>query len=110
MKEITKYKLRVFKSPTVFALMNHMIDDTLDSLLNQYMDTGILYIKYTSIYRFEILFRNNKQANMWNANEYYGWLSSGDIGGYKWSDARPRKSTMRRLRDKIKEYHINNNK
>lgn len=102
------FKWIIFKIPTVFSLMNHGKSDVLDFKINECLNNGIDTITYESMYYINIKFKNGVQSRFWNSNKFYGWLQCGNIGGFKWDNARPSRSTMRRLDFHINEYHKNN--
>lgn len=99
-------------SPNFFTIMNHGVDETLDSLLSNIIDNKtIIDVKVKYLYLC-IEFSNGIIADVWNANRYYAWLCIGTISEnnsviYKWNYARPRKKTMRKLRRKLRDFYKN---
>lgn len=99
-------------SPNIFTIMNDSVDEALDSLLSNIIDNKtIIDVKGENCYLC-IEFSNGIIADVWNANRYYAWLSSGTIREnnsviYKWDYARPRKKTMRKLRRKLRDFYKN---
>lgn len=91
--------------PNFFTMMNDPVDPLLDKMLNKCLDKGINELSTTE-YNLHIVFNNNVEANLWNTNRWYGWLSRGNIGPYVFDDGRPKKKTMRRVRRAIEEYHL----
>lgn len=92
--------------PHFFTGMLYRVDSALDAILDGCISSGIERIHSSHDgYELIIVFGNGKTANMWNVNRYYAWLFKGEIGDYRWKNARPRKKTMRMLRRAIYEYY-----
>lgn len=85
--------------------MNYPIDDYLDNILRRAIDSGIISITTEDGYYITISFRNGSTAELWNENRYYAWLSRGNVDNYHYDGARPKKSTMRKLRKAMKFQH-----
>jgi hypothetical protein len=89
-------------------LFDESVDEVLDTLLNRCLDSGITgYSTIQDSYGIKITFENGKEMTAWNGNKYYSWLKLGVIDNYRWRDARPKAETMVRLREAIKQYHVN---
>jgi len=79
-------------------IFDHKCDHTLEGLLSAGVDSGLVKLKVTDLY-IEGMFSNGNKFCMWNANKHYAWLKKGEIGEYRWKDARPSAHTMLRFRD-----------
>lgn len=110
------FKWRIFKSPTVFSVMDLRRCDVLDHLINECLDSGIYSIKTVCNHYINITFKNGRESEFWNANKFYSWIMWGYITGsesrgggrFRWSGSRPTRATMRRLDYYINEYYKSN--
>ena len=102
--KIKDFRRRIFMKPTIFCSMLYPVCGMVDMVMNIYLDRGIKKVEHGGYFLY-IEFNGGVKAKLQNTNKYYGWLSSGDIGGFWWKDSRPRKSTMRRLIYELERYY-----
>lgn len=98
-----KYKLQIFKEPTIFSDMNYKKCNVVDAIINSKLDVGIKDLQI-SHYFIWLKFKDGVESRLWNANKYHAWLCNGYVGNHKWNGVRPSKATMRRLNDCISKH------
>ena len=82
-------------------------DKKLNIILNNCLDSGIQKIEKESFGYITIKFNNNVSYRYWDANKYYGWLSSGKFFGdieYNYREGMPTIPTMYRLKKVIEKF------
>jgi hypothetical protein len=88
--------------------MLYRFNKKLDDNLNECLESGISKVNREGVYyRLEIEFSNGIKGELWDENKYYAWLSSGELGKYRWSACRPSRKTMSKMYYALKEYEEN---
>lgn len=95
-------------SLNIFAYLRYKPDKVLDELLNKYLDSGIKYVRFSSVF-IRVIFNNDKVGIFWNLNKYKEWLSRGSIGNYSYRKVRPKRKTVKRFENAVEEYFISHN-
>lgn len=84
-------------------LFNYSVDHALDAILKAGVSSGIKKVTITE-YHIEGVFNNGQTFNMWNANKYYAWISSGRCGPVSFKESRPKAATMLAFRNAVTKY------